>query len=275
MNGSTGPAFPFLTVLASGGHTLLISSMSLVAHTILASTQDIALGDCLDKAARTILPPRLLQAPYGRALEQFAFDGSDPEYGYTPPSRRQEELRPRKTQWNWALTPPLSASKSGEKTSRRMCFSFSGLLNNVERFMTRAINPDGRSTMDARNPEEISIEERQEMAREVQRVAFEHLTSRILLHLTGAGDNVKTIVVSGGVASNSFLRHVLRSTLDAQGFADIRIEIPPISLCTDNALMIAWAAIEMWQAGYRTSLEVQPIRRWAMDEIAPEYIFAS
>lgn len=170
MNGSIGPAFPFLTVLASGGHTLLISSTNLVEHDILASTQDIALGDCLDKAARIILPPTLLQAPYGKALEQFAFEGSESDYGYKPPSGRQEELRPRMTKWNWALTPPLSVSKSGEKTSRRMCFSFSGLLNNVERFMTRALSPEGRSTMDERDPEEISIEERQEMAREVQRV---------------------------------------------------------------------------------------------------------
>lgn len=59
-----------------------------------------------------------------------------------------------------------------------------------------------------------------------------------------------------------FLRHVLRSILDAQGFADIRIEIPPIKLCTDNALMIAWAATEMWEAGYCSSLEVQPLRKW-------------
>lgn len=170
MNGGTGPAFPFLTVLASGGHTLLINSSALVEHTILASTRDIALGDCLDKAARIILPDALLEAPYGKALEEFAFPGSDSDYAYTPPTRREEELRPRKTQWNWALTPPLSASKSGEKTSRRMVFSFSGLLNNVERFMTRAMTPDGRSSMGARDPDEISIEERREMAREVQRV---------------------------------------------------------------------------------------------------------
>lgn len=170
MNGSTKPAFPFLTVLVSGGHTLLINSTTLVEHAILAETQDIALGDCLDKAARIILPPTLLRAPYGKALEEFAFQGSGSDYQYTPPTRRQDELRPRKTEWNWALTPPLSASKSGEKSSRRMCFSFSGLLNNVERFMSRAVTPEGRSTMEGRVPSEISVDERQEMAREVQRV---------------------------------------------------------------------------------------------------------
>lgn len=170
MNGSTGPAFPFVTVLASGGHTLLMNSASLVEHEILAETQDIALGNCLDKAARIILPPSLLQAPYGKALEHFGFPDGASGYAYTPPAGRQNELRPRKTDWNWALTPPLSASKSGEKTSRRMCFSFSGLLNNVERFMSRVVTPDGRSTTEVRDPDAISIDERREMAREVQRV---------------------------------------------------------------------------------------------------------
>jgi N6-L-threonylcarbamoyladenine synthase len=170
INGSTEPAFPFLTVLVSGGHSLLLNSSTLLEHSILAENQDIALGACLDKAARIILPPALLEAPYGKALEQFGFPGGNADYAYTPPVSRQDELRPRKTVWNWALTPPLSASKSGEKTSRRMCFSFSGLLNNVERFMSRAVAPDGRSTTDVRDADKICIGERREMAREVQRV---------------------------------------------------------------------------------------------------------
>lgn len=198
MNGSTEPAFPFLTVLASGGHTLLIESTSLVEHVILAQTQDIALGDCLDKAARIILPPALLQAPYGRALEHFAFEDNGPDYAYTPPSRRQDELRPRKTRWNWALTPPLSASKSGEKTSRRMCFSFSGLLNNIERFMSRTVTPDGRSTTNMRDADEVSVQERKEMAREVQRVVSCRAVS---FHV---GEYANTVTLFQGVRASNF-----------------------------------------------------------------------
>jgi N6-L-threonylcarbamoyladenine synthase len=70
------PAFPFLTILVSGGHTMLIDSAGLTDHAILAETGDIALGDCLDKAARAILPQHLLKAPYGKALEDFAFPES-------------------------------------------------------------------------------------------------------------------------------------------------------------------------------------------------------
>lgn len=283
------PAFPFLTVLVSGGHTMLLNSTSLTEHRTLAETQDIAIGDFLDKATRAILPPERLRPPFGKALEEFAFcsqirkvdetmtenleiekgseyplseeviQPSEPDYSdYSPPSRRQDELESRSTRWGWALTPPLAESKGGDKSSRRMVYSFAGLLTSIERLVKR---PDPL----------FSLRERQDLAREVQRVAFQHLASRILLYLesssTFTGD---TVVVSGGVASNSFLRHVLRSTLDARGYQHIKLCFPPIELCTDNALMIAWAAIEMHRAGYTSSLDIGPIRKWSMDRNAAD-----
>ncbi|KAK0729369.1 glycoprotease family-domain-containing protein, partial [Apiosordaria backusii] len=74
------PEFPFLTLLASGGHTQLVLSRTLTSHTILANVHNISLGDMLDKAAREILPPDLLSSlpniAYAAALEEFAFPGS-------------------------------------------------------------------------------------------------------------------------------------------------------------------------------------------------------
>ncbi|KAK5123343.1 hypothetical protein LTR85_002774 [Meristemomyces frigidus] len=282
------PAFPFLTVLVSGGHTMLIDSKGLTEHTTLAETQDIAIGDFLDKAARAIMPGQMLRPPFGAALERFAFHSEviqpgivldddveiegeargpaceehvqprECRYDYTPPARRQDELETRPTGWGWALTPPLAESKGGEKSSRRMVYSFAGLLTSIERL--------------AKRQEHISLVERQVMAREVQRVAFEHLASRILLHLSSASEDWKgdTIVVSGGVASNKFLRHLLRSVLDARGYSHVKLSFPPIELCTDNALMIAWAGIEMYEAGYTSSLDIGPIRTWSMDPKAPD-----
>lgn len=289
------PQFPFLSVLVSGGHTMLIDSSDLTKHAVVAETQDIAMGDCLDKAARVILPPSLLKPPFGQALEHFAFKTdieslsdhdevelvediggasacqcrgrSEVQYGYTPPSRRQDELARRPSNWKWSLAPPLAESKGGEKSSRRMVYSFAGLLSAVERFMKFKISPDGTLSQEFRPAEEISLQERQDMAREVQRVAFEHLASRILLYLSdvGKGWRGNTIVVSGGVASNYFLRHVLRRILDVRGYEHVKLSFPPVQLCTDNALMIAWAAIEMYQAGYTSSLDIEPIRKWHMD----------
>ena len=54
-------------------------------------------------------------------------------------------------------------------------------------------------------------DERRELARESMRLAFEHLASRVgwaLRDLEKKAEGVETLVVSGGVASNGFLRHV-------------------------------------------------------------------
>ncbi|EME49581.1 hypothetical protein DOTSEDRAFT_68380 [Dothistroma septosporum NZE10] len=265
------PQFPFLTILASGGHTVFLHSANLTEHAIIAETQDIALGDCLDKAARAIVPQASMKTPYGKALEDFAFPSGPLDYAYIPPARRQDELRAQKTHWGWSLRPPFAESKGGEKTSRRMVYSFAGLLSSIERFLTRRVDRHGRLTDEPRSCGEVGLEERRDMARETQRVAFEHLASRIMLHLTAIdASSVSTVVVSGGVASNAYLRHVLRAMLDARGYNSISLAFPPISLCTDNALMIAWAALEMWHAGYRSSLDIQPIRKWSMDSRAAD-----
>lgn len=271
-----GVEYPFLTTLVSGGHTLLLNSRTGVEHTILAETQDTAIGDCIDKAARAILPREMLRTPYGKALEDFAFPGGETDYDYTPPKRREDELRRKRTEWNWSLGPPL-ADSNASKSSRRMMYSFAGLLSSVERIVKYEYDFEGRAdTNRVRQPEAISHAERQEMAREVQRVAFEHLASRIMLHLQSINASrdlhtaPKAIVVSGGVASNKYLRHVLRSILDVRGYGHIELNFPPVELCTDNALMIAWAGYEMALSGLSSEMSVGPLRKWSMDPRAED-----
>lgn len=177
-NSPPTPAFPFLTLLVSGGHTMLIDSTALTEHTILATTGDIALGDCLDKAARAILPIHLVLPPYGRALEKFAFPAGSADYHYTAPVKREEELRRRFTKYGWGLGPPLAESKGG-RSSKKMAYSFSGLLSSIERFVKYDVNPtSGTPTKQLRPVEKPSDDERRDMAREVNRVAFEHLADR-------------------------------------------------------------------------------------------------
>lgn len=268
------PAFPYLSVLASGGHTMLINSTGLTDHQVLATTGDIAIGDCLDKASRAILPPEYIKTPYGKAITDFAFPNGEADFAYAAPTNRRDELTPRKTQWGWSLGVPLGESKGGGKTSRRMAFSFAGLLSSVERFMKHTYDTNGAMS-GMRDPASVPLEERRDLSRETLRLCFEHLVSRILLHLSepgvrSAAKPVDTVVVSGGVASSPYLRHVIRAMLDARGFSHIRVSFPPPSLCTDNALMIAWAGMEMYTAGYTSSLAITPIRKWSMDPRAED-----
>ncbi|KJZ79023.1 hypothetical protein HIM_01796 [Hirsutella minnesotensis 3608] len=101
-----------------------------------------------------------------------------------------------------------------------------------------------------------------------------HLASRLCIALADDPSLLppypppRVLVVAGGVASNRFLAHVLRTTLAARGLPGVDLVVPPVALCTDNAAMIAWAANEMYRAGWRTDLSVRPVARWAMDPAA-------
>ena len=195
------PSFPFLSLLVSGGHTILLHSSGLNDHSILASTVNVAIGDMLDKIARCILPDEVIASSgeimYGQLLEKFAFpDLADTNYKYTSPSTREEDLARKQTCWGWSLPVMLAETKSGSK-SRSMLYSFSGLGSAVERLC------------DGGRAGEMSADEKVELAREAMRVAFEHLASRVVLALRQgrAGfDAIRTLVVSGGVAANQYLR---------------------------------------------------------------------
>ncbi|ETS87501.1 hypothetical protein PFICI_01329 [Pestalotiopsis fici W106-1] len=246
------PAFPFLSLLVSGGHTLLVHSRSLTDHRILAQTRNIAIGDMIDKCARIILPASHLaeldDVMYGPALERFAFpDVKSPEdYGYTPPAKRMDEIQIFDSGRGWALTPPIP-------TSAAMVYDFSGFNGEVERAVRE--NPD------------MSLEDRRYLAKHAMRIAFEHLVSRLLFALKDRSQfgDIKTIVAAGGVASNKYLRHIMKSMLEVRGHGHLVINAPPPALCTDNAAMIAWTGMEMYEAGWRSELNILAARKWPID----------
>ncbi|KAF1838839.1 glycoprotease pgp1 mitochondrial precursor [Decorospora gaudefroyi] len=240
------PDFPFLSVLASGGHTLLIHSASLSDHRVLASTNDIAIGECLDKTARVVLPSEILQTTkstmYGALLEAFALDPSlegrtsrDASssafmpnssvhsaetylnvYGhqydwYQVPINQEDAIRRNTTKWGWALNLPFTTSSGGIKISS-LEMSFSGTTTMVERIVRYGIDQTtGKLNKVERLAADVSMEERKDLARETMRVAFEHVASRVVLGLQSL-HHVPTakpaIVVAGGVAANSLLRYM-------------------------------------------------------------------
>jgi N6-L-threonylcarbamoyladenine synthase len=64
---------------------------------------------------------------------------------------------------------------------------------------------------------------------------------------------VKQILLAGGVAANKGLRTALVETFAAN---DVELVIPPLSLCTDNAAMIAAAGTVMFEKGKRAELSL-------------------
>jgi N6-L-threonylcarbamoyladenine synthase len=74
------------------------------------------------------------------------------------------------------------------------------------------------------------------------------------------------LVVAGGVAANTALRAALNARAAGAGLPFIA---PPLALCTDNAVMIAWAGIERLRLGMTDPLDVKARPRWPLDPSAP------
>jgi N6-L-threonylcarbamoyladenine synthase len=70
-----------------------------------------------------------------------------------------------------------------------------------------------------------------------------------------------TLALAGGVAANSGLRAAMEALCARRGW---RLSLPPMTLCTDNAAMIAGLAHDLYLAGVRTPLEEEARSRMPM-----------
>jgi len=75
------PAFPFLALLVSGGHTMLIAVRALGDYEILGTTLDDAVGEAFDKSAKMLG----LSYPGGPALAALAEEGDETAYKFPRP----------------------------------------------------------------------------------------------------------------------------------------------------------------------------------------------
>ena len=179
---------PFLSLIASGGHTLLqeVRDPSSTPR-LLGQTLDDAAGEAFDKGARMLG----LGYPGGAALERLAREGDAGAFEFPTGVR----------------SPGLDFSFAGLKTS---------LLYRIR---------------DLGEPEAERL--RADLAASYQRAIVEALTIRVRRALRQTG--LRRLAIGGGVAANGPLRERLSEL-------DVELDVPPRSLCTDNAAMIASAA---------------------------------
>ena len=78
-------------------------------------------------------------------------------------------------------------------------------------------------------------------------------------------DKSNTFVVAGGVAANKNIREVLKNLCNEEKFNAI---FPPISLCGDNAAMIAMVGLEKFKLNQFNELDYPAKPRWPLDEDA-------
>ena len=58
---------------------------------------------------------------------------------------------------------------------------------------------------------------------------------------------------------------MLAKTCEAHGFT---LHAPPLNLCSDNAVMIAWAGLEHFEQGAQSGMDFAPRSRWPLDATA-------
>ena len=90
------------------------------------------------------------------------------------------------------------------------------------------------------------------------------LVPRVTMALEQTG--YKKIAVAGGVAANSRIRGDLMKECEKRG---VRLCLPPLSLCGDNAAMTAAEGYYMYKQGITADLS---LNAFASDEAAEEYM---
>ena len=136
-------------------------------------------------------------------------------------------------------------------------FSFSGLKTAV------------RHAVDALPPGPLRKKDVADMCASFQAAAGDVLVDRsanAIEAFRARHPSADTLVVAGGVAANRNLR---RRLADLAGEHGMRLVAPPARLCTDNAVMIAWAGVERLGLGLTDGLDFAPRPRWPLDPDAP------
>ncbi|MDE7395929.1 MAG: tRNA (adenosine(37)-N6)-threonylcarbamoyltransferase complex transferase subunit TsaD [Clostridiales bacterium] len=190
---------PFVSLVASGGHTLLLDISSYNEYTMLASTLDDALGEAFDKVARVLGLPY----PGGPNVDKLAREGQ----------------------------PNIKLYKTPKGVRSDLMLSYSGLKTAVVNYV-HTLQQKGEPVPVADICASFSHE------------AIDLLAATAAQAMKKAGRD--TLVLAGGVASNSYLRQKLQETGKENGFT---VRYPEPILCTDNAAMVACRAYFMAAEG--------------------------
>ncbi|XP_054881591.1 tRNA N6-adenosine threonylcarbamoyltransferase, mitochondrial [Poeciliopsis prolifica] len=212
--------FPFLVLLVSGGHALLAVARGVDDFLLLGRTLDEAPGDTLDKVARRLSLrklPRCAALSGGQAIELLAQDGDRKRFHFRTPMGQ---------------TPDC-------------CFSFAGLRNQVTLLIQRQEVEEGVE-------EGTVLSCVNDIAAATQHTVASHLAKRTYRAVLFCRANRllpsqnPTLVLSGGVASNQYIRKALAVVAEATG---LQLLCPPARFCTDNGVMVAWNGVERLREG--------------------------
>jgi N6-L-threonylcarbamoyladenine synthase len=204
---------PFVGLLVSGGHTMLLWVPAWGEYELLGETRDDAAGEAFDKVAKILG----LGYPGGPAIERAAREGDARAYRF-----------PR----------PMLASNQLPDEEDYYAFSFSGLKTSV---LTRVRELEAAGELQQR---------RADVAASFQAAVIAVLAAKVMRAV--GQKRCPRVVLGGGVAASHALRDALAAALGAGG----ELFVPSARLATDNAAMIARAALFRHGRGERAALDV-------------------
>ncbi len=216
--------YPFLQLLVSGGHCQILRCNKYNNYTKIGETIDDAIGESFDKVAKMLG----YKYPGGPVIEQKAKEGNEDLYKFPKPL-------------------------IDNKNHNHLCdFSLSGLKTAVRRKIEE----------EKTNIKKDQIEYmKKNIAASFQKTIKDIIINRLENALKVKENNeIKKLIISGGVAANKYIITNLKNWAHKKNFEIIS---PPINLCTDNAAMIAWAAIEKYKYQKKgDSIKFKPQARW-------------
>jgi N6-L-threonylcarbamoyladenine synthase len=208
------PEFPFIALLVSGGHTMLVDVKGIGDYTILGESLDDAVGEAFDKTAKILG----LGYPGGPALAELAKKCKTIKYKFPRPMTDR---------------PGLDFSFSGLKTYARNTF---------------IKEPQNRS----------------DIAKSFEVAAIQTLMIKCRRALDGS--EYSTLVVSGGVSANLYLRDTLDEMckkINARAF------YPRQEFCTDNGAMIAFAGhYRLMSKKINSDHKIVIKPRWSLEDLS-------
>ena len=212
---------PLGVLLVSGGHTMILDISENGVISVLGATSDDSFGESFDKSAKMLG----LGYPGGPQIQNLALKGDDRAYDFSLPL----------------------------KGTKRLEYSFSGLKNQV-RLACLELENSRIPSENSRIPSEIPSQQKANIAASFERVACLHIIDR--LKLAFSSQKWARFGVVGGASANLRLRSMLENLCASY---DCELLFAPLEYCSDNAAMIARAAIAKYHnKDFCGNLEMHP-----------------